>query len=53
MKIPISVNLPSPGKILKMKYSFQPILQNQLILYLFLFMTIVQLIIHVNNNDII
>lgn len=53
MKIPSSVNLPSPGKILKMKYSFQPILQNQLILYLFLFMTIVQLIIHVNNNDIL
>tara|TARA_E500000331_G_C17163766_1_gene672870 strand:- start:400 stop:996 length:597 start_codon:yes stop_codon:yes gene_type:complete len=53
MKIPSSVNLPSPGKILKMKYSFQPILQNQLILYLFLFMTIVQLVIHVNNNDIL
>ena len=53
MKIPSSVNLPSPGKILKMKYSFQPILQNQFILYLFLFMTIVQLIIHVNNNDIL
>tara|TARA_Y100000361_G_scaffold56790_1_gene49617 strand:- start:8885 stop:9481 length:597 start_codon:yes stop_codon:yes gene_type:complete len=53
MKIPSSVNIPSPGKILKMKYSFQPILQNQLILYLFLFMTIVQLVIHVNNNDIL
>lgn len=53
MKIPSSVNIPSPGKILKMKYSFQPILQNQLVLYLFLFMTIVQLVIHVNNNDIL
>ena len=34
-----------------MKYNFNPILQNQFVLYLFLFMALVQIVIFVNNND--
>lgn len=42
---------PNFGKSLKMKYNFNPILQNQFVLYLFLFMVLVQIVIFVNNND--
>lgn len=35
-----------------MKYNFNPILHNQVVLYLFLFMTVVQIVIFVGNNDI-
>lgn len=44
--------LPNFGKLLKMKYNFNPVLQNQLVLYLFLFMTFTQVILFVSNNDI-
>lgn len=43
--------LPNFGKLLKMKYSFNPVLQNQLVLYLFLFMTLTQVVLFVSNND--
>lgn len=43
---------PKFDKLLKMKYNFNPILHNQLVLYLFLFMTVVQIVIFVGNNDI-
>jgi len=43
--------LPKVDKLLKMKYNFNPILHNQLVLYLFLFMTLVQIVIFVSNND--
>jgi hypothetical protein len=45
--------LPNFGKLLKMKYNFNPVLQNQLVLYLFLFMTFTQVILFVSNNDIL
>ena len=34
-----------------MKYNFNPVLQNQLVLYLFLFMTFTQIVLFVSNND--
>ena len=34
-----------------MKYNFNPVLQNQLVLYLFLFMTLTQIVLFVSNND--
>lgn len=34
-----------------MKYNFNPVLQNQLVLYLFLFMTFTQIVVYVSNND--
>jgi len=43
---------PKFDKLLKMKYNFNPILHNQVVLYLFLFMTVVQIVIFVGNNDI-
>lgn len=43
--------LPKLDKLLKMKYNFNPILHNQLVLYLFLFMTLVQIVLFVSNND--
>ena len=43
--------LPNFGKLLKMKYNFNPVLQNQLVLYLFLFMTLTQVVLFVSNND--
>ena len=43
--------LPNFGKLLKMKYNFNPVLQNQLVLYLFLFMTLTQIVLFVSNND--
>lgn len=43
--------LPNFGKSLKLKYNFNPILQNQLVLYLFLFMTLTQVVLFVSNND--
>jgi len=43
--------LPNFGKLVKMKYNFNPVLQNQLVLYLFLFMTLTQIVLFVSNND--
>jgi ssDNA-binding Zn-finger/Zn-ribbon topoisomerase 1 len=43
---------PKFDKLLKMKYNFNPILHNQVVLYLFLFMTVVQIVLFVGNNDI-
>ena len=43
--------LPNFVKLLKMKYNFNPVLQNQLVLYLFLFMTLTQVVLFVSNND--
>lgn len=34
-----------------MKYNFNPVLQNKVILYLFLFMTLTQIVVFVTNND--
>ena len=48
----MTFKLPNIGKMTKMKYNFNPILQNQLVLYLFLFMTLVQIVIYVNSSDI-
>lgn len=48
----MAFKLPNIGKMIKMKYNFNPILQNQLVLYLFLFMTLVQTVIYVNSSDI-
>lgn len=47
----MTFKLPNFGKLLKMKYNFNPILQNQLVLYLFLFMTLTQVVLFVSNND--
>ena len=47
----MQLKLPNFGKLLKMKYNFNPILQNQLVLYLFLFMTLTQVVLFVSNND--
>jgi hypothetical protein len=44
--------LPKLDKLLKMKYNFNPLLHNQLVLYLFLFMTLVQIVLYVSKNDI-
>ena len=46
------LKLPKVDKLLKMKYNFNPILQNQLVLYLFLLMTLVQIVVFVSNSDI-
>lgn len=43
---------PKFDRLLKMKFNFNPILHNQIVLYLFLFMTLVQIVIFVGNNDI-
>lgn len=43
--------LPNFGKLLKMKYNFNPVLQNQVVLYLFLFMTLTQVVLFVSKND--
>ena len=48
----MAFKLPNIGKMTKMKYNFNPILQNKLVLYLFLFMTLVQIVIYVNSSDI-
>ena len=48
----MTFKLPNIGKMTKMKYNFNPILQNKLVLYLFLFMTLVQIVIYVNSSDI-
>ena len=48
----MSFKFPKFDKLLKMKYNFNPILHNQVVLYLFLFMTVVQIVIFVGNNDI-
>ena len=47
----MTFKLPNFGKLLKMKYNFNPVLQNQLVLYLFLFMTLTQVVLFVSNND--
>jgi|TARA_B110000285_G_C15140553_1_gene630510 hypothetical protein len=47
----MAFKLPKFGKLLKMKYNFNPVLQNQLVLYLFLFMTFTQIVVYVSNND--
>ena len=47
----MSFKLPNFGKLLKLKYNFNPVLQNQLVLYLFLFMTMTQIVVFVSNND--
>lgn len=47
----MAFKIPNFGKILKMKYNFNPVLQNQLVLYLFLFMTFTQIVLFVSNND--
>ena len=47
----MTFKLPNFGKLLKMKYNFNPVLQNQIVLYLFLFMTLTQVVLFVSNND--
>lgn len=47
----MTFKLPNFGKLLKMKYNFNPVLQNQVVLYLFLFMTLTQVVLFVSNND--
>lgn len=47
----MAFKIPNFGKLLKMKYNFNPVLQNQLVLYLFLFMTFTQIVLFVSNND--
>jgi hypothetical protein len=44
--------LPKLDKLLKTKYNFNPLLHNQLVLYLFLFLTLVQIVLFVSKNDI-
>mgnify|MGYP006111238877 CR=1 FL=1 len=47
----MTFKLPNFGKLLKMKYNFNPVLQNQVVLYLFLFMTLTQVVLFVSNKD--
>lgn len=42
---------PKLDKLLKMKYNFNPLLHNQFVLYLFLFMTLVQIVLFVSKNE--
>ena len=48
----MAFKLPNFGKLLKMKYNMNPVLQNQVVLYLFLFMTLTQIVVFVSKNDI-
>ena len=43
--------IPKLDKLLKMKYNFNPLLHNQFVLYLFLFMTLVQIVLFVSKNE--
>lgn len=43
--------IPKLDKLLKMKYNFNPLLHNQIVLYFFLFMTFVQIVLFVSKND--